>query len=748
MNPFPPDDPHLSEQAEQQANFHQFLLQQSLSQLQTLIIPPELSFTTPHQNALYASCQLVGQQLGLTFEWLSTPQSDTDLNVEERIHQLCLRSQIYYRKFRLVDEWWKKLDFPFVGFYEKDHQPVALISQFTKGYQLINPTAKQTLTVNRQLASQISPEGYLFYRALPEHKLTFRNLWTFGIWYRRREWIIFLFLAVCGLLVSISLPMITSFLFDYAIPNRNNQLILQIALGALLLILTTLIFNFNRETLLLRLMGLVDQDLELAIWQRMMSLPTQFFRKYSLYDLFTFTTAITSIRQLITSQVLMVFLNAFFSLVFFLLLFYYGQSLAFVALAILGIASLITLGFLPFIMRYGRQLIERQIQTSNKTFEIIQAISKIRLAAAEIRFFHRWQQTFAHMKRMDLKMLLLKMKMAVFNAFWSNAGLGILYLSVILVLSSKKTSFIFESQAISLGSFMAFMTTFGLLSSSLNQIIKTIMQVGLVAPLWERIKDFTKAETESFITKADPGILTGDILVDRINFSYQPEMAPVLQDLSFKIDPGKCVAFVGLSGCGKSTLVRLLLGFETPQQGSIYYDNKDMKGLNLQILRSQLGIGLQTGAILDGSIIDNITTGRHYGEAEVNEAMHLAGMTSFLQELPMKALTILTNGGAALSGGQRQMILLARALVGKPKIIILDEATSALDSQKQQEIHQNLSQLPVTRILITQRLDTLRSGIDRIYVLDKGKIVAQGTFTELTETSPLFSQLLIQQNTE
>lgn len=744
MKPSPQDDQHMQEHAEQQAHFHQFLLQQSLSQLQTIINPPELSVVTPHQNALYTSCQLVGKQLGLTFDWLSTKQSDTHLNVEDRIHQLCLRSQIYYRKFRLVDEWWKKLDFPFVGFYEKDHQPVAFISQFTKGYQLIDPITKQVLTVDHKLASQIFSEGYLFYRALPEHKLTLRNLWIFSIWYRKREWLVFLFLALCSLLVSISLPMITSFLFDYAIPNRNSQLILQIALGALLLILTTLTFNFNRETLLLRLMGLVDQDLELAIWQRMMSLPIHFFRKYSLYDLFTFTTAITSIRQFVTSQVLMVFLNAFFSLIFLLLLFYYGQSLAFVALAILGVAFLTILGFLPFIMRYGRQLIERQIQTSNKTFEIIQAISKIRLAAAEIRFFHRWQETFAHMKRMDLKMLLLKMKMAVFNAFWSNAGLGILYLFVILLLTSKKTSFIFENQAISLGSFMAFMTTFGLLSSSLNQILKTLMKVSSVAPLWERIKDFTQAETESFITKADPGVLTGEILVDRITFSYQPEMAPVLHDLSFKIDPGKCAAFVGLSGCGKSTLVRLLLGFEISQQGSIYYDNKDMKGLNLQILRSQLGIGLQTGAILDGSIIDNITTGRHYGEAEVSEAMRLAGMTSFLQELPMKAQTILTNGGMALSGGQRQMILLARSLVGQPKIIILDEATSALDSQKQQEIHQNLSQLPVTRILITQRLDTLRSGIDRIYVLDKGKIVAQGTFAELIETSPLFSQLLTQ----
>lgn len=730
------------EQAEQRAHYEDFLLEQSLVQLETLTHPQNLPSATLHENALYESSRIVARELGLAFQWIPNQELNREVSFEEQIHQLCLHSQIYYRRVKLDEEWWTTLDFPFVGFYGEERQPVALISRFTKGYQLIDPKTKQTIKVDSTVAAQVSPEGYIFYRALPEDKFSMRNLWNFCIHYRKREWLVFLFLALCSLLFSLFIPFITSFIFDQVIPNRNSDLLVQVVLGTLLLIATTLIFNFNRESLTLRLIGLIDQDLELAVWQRMMNLPVQFFRKYSLYDLFTFSTAISSIRQLVTSQVIMVFVTACFAPIFIALLFYYGPSLAVVGLAILAVEFLVMLLFIPFMIRYGKKMIEREIDSSNKTFETIQAISKIRLAGAEVRFFHRWEQSFANLKLTELKMLLLKMKMSVFNVFSSSAGMGILYLFVILLIASQRTSFVFVNQALSIGNFMAFMTLFVFLSSSLHQIMITLMNLSVVAPLWERIRAFSTAETENFHTKASPGLLQGGIRVDRAVFGYQSDMPPVIQEVSFEIPPGTSAAFVGLSGCGKSTLLRLLLGFESPQQGSIYYDHKDIKGLNLQILRSQLGVCLQTGAILDGTILENINTGRHFTETEVAEAIFLAGMEPFIQQLPMGMETVLTNGGLALSGGQRQMILLARALVGKPKIVILDEATSSIDSQKQEEIHRNLGQLSLTRVIVTQRLDLLRSGIDTIFVMDQGKIVNQGSYAELKEKSELFAQLL------
>lgn len=749
---FESDDRSSSES--KNSRFEEFLLRKSLYQLQTLTQPDEKIPFSTNQNALFESCQLVGQHLGLTFQWPASQRLEGVHSFEEEIHQLCLHSQIYYRKIRLEDGWWRNLNFPFVAFYRKEVpggaekavstvQPVAMISQFSKGYQMIDPLTNEVAPVENEVARQCLSEGYIFYRPLPEKKLTLRNLWTFCISSRKKEWLIFLSLAFCGLLVSLAIPLMTSFLFDYVIPNRNVTSLIQVLLGALLLILTTLTFNYNRESLILRLVGMIDQDLDLAVWQRMMNLPVNFFRKYSLYDLYTFTSVISSIRHLFTSQVVMALLHVAFSIIFVGLMFYFASNLALIGLAILTVEAFVIITSSIFMIHYGKQLIDRQIESSNKTFEIVEAISKIRLTASHIRFFHRWEQSFSQMKRTEIKLLYLKMKLAVFNAFWSNAGLGCLYLFVIYLFSSQTSSFAFTSQPISLGSFLAFMSIFVMLTTTIHELLNTVLNAGLIAPLWDRIVEFSLAEPENFLSKADPGVLRGEISVSHVSFGYQLDMLPVIQEVSCVIEPGQCVAFVGLSGCGKSTLVRLLLGFETPQQGAIHYDHKDIKGLNLQILRSQLGVCLQSGAILDGTIYDNVSMGRHYAEKETAEALRLAGMGAFLDELPMGLHTVLTNGGLALSGGQRQMILLARAFVGKPKILILDEATSSIDSQKQAEIHHHLSEMKATRILITQRMDTLRSGVDNIFVMDKGRIAAQGTFSELLAKSEIFSQLVM-----
>lgn len=721
------------------------LLNQSLAQLQTLLNPQPIFGDFSHQDTLFESCQLVGQQLQLHFK--HPPQEPSpQLSIDEQIHQICLHSQIYFRKIRLPDDWWKTFHEPFVGWDKDTNQPVALLFDFRSGFQLNNPLAKEkNCKVNKHVASQLSNEGFIFFRSLPESNLSIRNIWNFNIWYRRREWLTFIFLIIAGFFITACFPIFTQIIFDYVIPGRNSHLLIEISLGALALTFITLVFSYQRESLLLRLTGLIDYDMEMAVWQRLIQLPASFFRRHSLYDLFMFTSAVGSIRQLLSSQVIQVFLNAVFAIFFAALLFYYSKTLAIVGLAILTIELLAIVISIPFGIHYGKEIIDHQIETNNKTFEIIQGLSKIRLTAAEARFFHRWEQAFLGLKTAELKIMLLKLRMRTFSGFWSYTGTGLLFLFVVILLKSRAPSDVFETAVLSVGSFMAFMTTFSLLSSSIHQVIFTILKVVSIVPLWNKIKEFSKAVPEEYCTKSNPIPLKGEIRISTLSFGYQTDISPVLKEISIVIKPGTCVAFVGPSGCGKSTIIRLLMGFETAQQGSIYYDGQEIQGINMQLLRSEIGTVLQSSAIFDGTLLDNINSGRFYTKKEVLETFDLIGMSDFIDSLPMGVNTILTNSGTALSGGQRQLVLLARALIGKPKILILDEATSALDSQKQKIIFDNLSHLKITRLIITQRLDHLQKSVDHIYVMDQGRIVDQGTFTELVERSSFFAQFLSKQ---
>ncbi len=210
--------------------------------------------------------------------------------------------------------------------------------------------------------------------------------------------------------------------------------------------------------------------------------------------------------------------------------------------------------------------------------------------------------------------------------------------------------------------------------------------------------------------------------------------------------PGEFIAIVGPSGSGKSTIVRLLLGFETPEAGTIFYDGRDLSGLDIAAVRRQLGVVLQNGRIMSGSIWENIAGGTIVTQDEAWEALQMAGLGDDIQAMPMGIHTIISEGGGNLSGGQRQRLFIARALVHKPQILLFDEATAALDNHTQGIVTHSLEQLGVTRVVIAHRLSTIRHA-DRIYVMDGGKIVQQGSFEELAAVEGLFADLIARQMT-
>jgi ABC-type bacteriocin/lantibiotic exporter with double-glycine peptidase domain len=290
------------------------------------------------------------------------------------------------------------------------------------------------------------------------------------------------------------------------------------------------------------------------------------------------------------------------------------------------------------------------------------------------------------------------------------------------------------------GQFLAYTAAFTqLLLVVLLLGISFISLVGIV-PVYERAVPLLQAALEVDPSRADPGELRGEIRVSHLTFRYEPGGRQILDDVSFDIRPGEAVAFVGPSGAGKSTIFRLLLGFESPESGEIYYDGHSLRNLDPTALRRQLSVVLQNGRVFSGSILQNIVGASSATLEEAWAAARGAGLEEDIKAMPMGMHTYVSEGGVTFSGGQRQRLMIARALVTKPRILLFDEATSSLDNRTQAIVTEGLDSLNATRVFIAQRLSTVMSA-DRIYVLEAGRVVQQGSFPELMAEPGLFQEL-------
>ena len=292
--------------------------------------------------------------------------------------------------------------------------------------------------------------------------------------------------------------------------------------------------------------------------------------------------------------------------------------------------------------------------------------------------------------------------------------------------------------------FLAFSAAYSSFNATLNSLISLVGQFFIVQPHIENLRPILDEEPEITDDKKDSDVLTGKMKTSDLTFYYGEKLPDVLKDINFEVSAGENLAIVGKSGCGKSTLVRLLLGFEKPKKGAIYFDGQDLASLSLPSVRSQMGVVLQNGQLMQGDIFTNIIGTSNLKQDDAWAAAKAAGIDEDIRKMPMGMQTVIGEGSSNISGGQRQRILIARALAAKPAILIFDEATSALDNKSQAIVTKSIEKLKVTRIVIAHRLSTIRS-CDRILVMDGGKIVESGTFDELANAGGLFSTLVKRQ---
>lgn len=686
---------------------------------------------------LLASCRLVGEVLGV--EIRTPPESGPASRQGDLLQQICIASRIRQRRVILRDDWWRRDAGPLVAFrvldeVQKTRRAVALLPTSPRTYDLVDPVEKTRVPVDARVAESLSGEAFMFYPPLPNRPLGLGDLLRAALRERRRDLATIVLMGLAGGLLGMVVPIVTGRIFGGAIPAADRSRLLQLTLALILAALAAAIFQVTRSIAVLRLGGKMDGSVQAAVWDRLLSLPVAFFRRFTVGDLANRSLGLDTIRELLTGNILTSILAAVFSVFSFGLLFWYSQRLALLATGLVLVLMTVTSGLIWLQLRHQRQLVHLEGKIASLLLGFLGGIAKLRVGGAEQRAFSLWAERFAEQRERAIR----AQKAAILQASF-NTTYGVLTSMALFAMVGFSSE-----EPLSIGEFLAFYAAFGQFLAAALAMIGAFSSVLIIVPVWERLQPILQEVPEVDPAKPDAGELAGDIEFSHVSFRYQEGGPLILDDVSFKAHPGEFIALVGPSGAGKSTCLRLILGFDKPVAGSIYFDGQDLSSLSLQSVRRQLGVVLQSGRPMVGDIYTNIVGSSNLGIDDAWEAARMAGLEEDIKAMPMGMHTVISEGAETFSGGQKQRLLIARAIVNRPRIILFDEATSALDNRTQEIVSRSLERLKATRIVIAHRLSTIVNA-DRIYVLQGGRVVEAGTYEELVRQGGLFAELVARQ---
>jgi NHLM bacteriocin system ABC transporter ATP-binding protein len=682
------------------------------------------------------AARAVGDALGVSVR--PAAPSEHPATLRDPLEAIARASHLRLRRVRLSDYWWQHDSGPLLAYTREGQRPVALLPTAATRYVLFDPQQRTHTPVQARLAAILAPLAYTFYRPFPQRALRWFDLLSFGLRGGGKDLLLVLLSGLAVTLLGMLAPHTTAILIDTAIPDADRRMVLELGAALLAAAFGQTLLQLAQGCALLRQHTTAGAALQAALWDRLLALPMAFFRQYASGDLQTRAMAINTMQQHLSGSTLRTLCTGSLALLNLGLLFFYSPPLALVALAVALVVGLATLLAGLLSVRQERALQHLKGALLGLTVQLITGVSKLRVAGAEARAFAVWGQLFRQQQEARQRLQGIADTLTVLNAVLPTVAAVGLFWGAMRLFENATDS------GLTAGTFVAFHAAFGLFLSGVTSLSTTLIDVLEVATLWERARPIVQATPEVRIGQSDPGRLTGTLALEQVTFRYREHSPVILDKVSLHAAPGEFIALVGPSGSGKSTVFRLLLGFETPEAGVLYYDGQELSRLDITAVRRQIGSVLQHSTLMAGTIFEHIAGNARITHEDAWEAVHAAGLAEDLAALPMGLHTFVSEGGSNLSGGQRQRLLIARALVGKPAIVLFDEATSALDNRTQAVVTASLERLRVTRVVIAHRLSTIRSA-DRIYVLDGGRVVQQGTFAELARRPGLFAQLMARQ---
>jgi len=719
---------HRREQQQQDATFD------TLSQLASVAQADGHVIAAPASSPLVSAIVSVAHAAGIS---IHLPRnSDLSWDREKTLRAVERSSHIRSRKVLLDTRWWERDCGPILAFRADEQEPVALLYRAGR-YRCVDCISGSERLIDPRSSATLEPFGYVFYRPFPENVRRPWDLVRFSMFGLHREILLLLLTALAGALLAMFTPIATVVLMDSAIPDANPSLLVQMGMALLVAAIGKSLFDLIEVFVSTRVATVTNSVTQAAVWDRLLKLRPSFLRQFSTGDLTSRAMAISTIFRRLSDTSLRAIFGGLVSLLNLALMFYYSPVLAVIGfVAGLLIAGITQVSGVAMLRRLRPlQLLEGKI--FGLSVQLINGISKLRVSGTERFAFVYWAKRYAEQQKLSFSVQRIRDWVGALNQ-----TIPVLSTALVFFVAGNRLENV--QSGLSVGSFLAFSSAFGVFIGSLTYLSNTGVDMLNDLNLWKRSEPILAAEPEMDPSKSLPGELQGRVEISHVTFRYQNSGRLTLEDVSLVSDPGQFVAIVGPSGSGKSTLLRLLLGFETPISGHIQYDGQDLDGLDPLSVRRQLGVVLQSSNLLGGSIFQNIASGASITLDQAWEAVRMAGLENDIKALPMGMHTFLSEGGTNISVGQRQRLLIARALVFKPRILLFDEATSALDNRAQAIVSQSLDSLNVTRIVIAHRLSTIRHA-DRIYVLDSGRIVESGSFAELATGKGLFSRMMERQ---
>ena len=659
------------------------------------------------------------------------PDNISDMN--EQLEYLMRPYGIMRRTFKLENGWYRDAVGAMLGVLRESGKAVALIPTGLSGYSFLDIETGKRKRINRRNQHLFDMEAIAFYKPFPLKKLSLASLAVYIARTLSVSDFVMIALATLSLsLIGMISPMISKLLFGRVLPSGNFDTLLSIAFFTVCVSVSTLLISAVKSMITTRIETKLNISVEAATMMRVMSLPADFFKQYSSGELSSRAAQVGALCKMLASTVLSTGLTSLFSIIYISQIFVYAPTLVVPALIILLVTVIFSLVSSLVQMKISTRQMELSSKENGMTYSLITGIQKIKLAGAEKRAFARWGNLYAKSAKMMYNPPMFIKINSVISLAISLAGTIIMYSMSV-------------RSGISVADYYAFNTAYGMVSGSFMALAGIALSAAQIRPILTMVKPFFDTIPEISDGKQVLTRLSGGIELNNVSFRYEENMPLIVDDMSLKIRPGQYVAIVGKTGCGKSTLMRLLLGFERPQKGAIYYDGKDLERIDLRSLRRRIGVVMQNGKLFLGDIYSNIIISAPWlSQSDAWEAAELAGIADDIRKMPMGMNTVISEGSGGISGGQRQRLMIARAIAPKPKILMFDEATSALDNLTQKKVSESLATLKCTRIVIAHRLSTIKQ-CDRIIVLDKGKIIEVGKYDELIAANGFFAELVARQ---